>query len=450
MKKFSADFLHKIFLEYQGSINQQLDIETIYTDSREVVTNGLFVPLIGERFNGHDFLLQAIDKGAVASLWSKREEVPADLPDNFPLFFVEDPLEGLQQLATAYRDYINPTVIGVTGSNGKTTTKELIGSSLSEFYQVTKTEGNLNNLIGLPLSILRMPVQTEVLVLEMGMSGFSEIEQLSYIAKPDIAVITNIGESHIEHLGSREGISKAKLEIVEGLSEDGVLVVDGDEPLLEVDLPQRVVTCGFNSGLDYEVKDVVQSQNKTTFKINDQLFSIPLLGMHQAKNTAYALAISDLLNIDASKMAYSLANLSLPGMRFEQIETESGAVIVNDAYNASATSMRASIDVIKRFSQTYKVLVLGDIFELGQFAESEHRKVGEIINQEIDVVFTVGQDSQYIIKALPNDFKGRAEHFEDRDMLMNELEKYIKNDTVVLFKASRGMKFEQLIQHFIS
>ncbi|WP_017186034.1 UDP-N-acetylmuramoyl-tripeptide--D-alanyl-D-alanine ligase [Alkalibacillus haloalkaliphilus] len=450
MKKFSIDFLHKIFLKYRGNLNQQLDINTIYTDSREIVTNGLFVPIIGERFNGHDFLLQAVDKGAVASLWSKKEEVPADLPDDFPLFFVEDTLEGLQQLATAYRDYINPTVIGVTGSNGKTTTKELIASSLSEFYQVSKTEGNLNNLIGLPLSILRMPVQTEVLVLEMGMSGFGEIEQLSDIAKPDIAVITNIGESHIEYLGSREGIANAKLEIVKGLSEDGVLIVDGDEPLLQVDLSQRVVTCGFISGLDYEVRDVVQKKNETTFTINEQSFQVPLLGMHQAKNTTYALAISDLLTIDSSKMARSLANLSLPGMRFEQIETESGAVIVNDAYNASATSMRASIDVIKSFSETYKVLVLGDIFELGQFAESEHRKVGEVINQEIDVVFTVGQDSQYIIKALPSDFNGRAEHFDNHDMLMNEIENYMKKDTVILFKASRGMKFEQLIQQLVS
>ncbi|GAA0460597.1 UDP-N-acetylmuramoyl-tripeptide--D-alanyl-D-alanine ligase [Alkalibacillus silvisoli] len=446
MNKFTTELLNKLFPNNRNLNDQVVSIDRIYTDSREAVNNGLFVPIVGERFNGHDFILQAVDKGAVAAIWSTEQEVPTELSEQFPLFFVDDTLDGLQQLASAYRDYVDPTVIGVTGSNGKTTTKEIIGSSLAHYFEVSKTEGNLNNLIGMPLSILSMPVNTEVLVLEMGMNSFGEIEHLSEIAKPDLAVITNIGESHIEHLGSREGIAKAKLEIVKGLNENGVLIVDGDEPLLEINNYKQVLSCGFHNGLDYQVTEVFQSEDQTSFKVNNQPLSIPLLGKHQAKNAAYALAISDWLKVDQNKMAASLANLSLPGMRFEQIKTESGALMINDAYNASATSMRASIDVVKKLPYTNKVLVLGDIFELGEFAASEHRKVGEVIDQEIDVVFTIGQDSQYIIEALPKQFTGKSQHFHERDQLIRRIKDYMYEDTVILLKASRGMKFEEIIQ----
>ncbi|MDQ0159183.1 UDP-N-acetylmuramoyl-tripeptide--D-alanyl-D-alanine ligase [Alkalibacillus salilacus] len=450
MTKFTVNFLNQLFPEFSGDIREELKIQEIYTDSRVSVTQGLFVPIIGERFNGHDFVLQAIDKGAVAVIWQKDQPLPENKPNNIPFFLVNDSLMALQELAQAYRNKINPTVIGITGSNGKTTTKEIISSSLKPFYQVSKTEGNLNNLIGMPLSILAMPQNTEVLVLEMGMNQFGEIARLSEIAQPDIAVITNIGESHIEYLGSRKGISQAKLEIIEGMKTSGLVILDGDEPLLDVSLTQQMITCGFGYELDYVVSQVEQHDDQTTFMINEMPVSIPLLGRHQAKNSAYALAVGRAFEVPEGEMVQTLADLTLPGMRFEQIETESGAVMINDAYNASATSMKASIDVIKNMKQQSKVLVLGDIFELGDHLETEHRKVGTSIDSDITALITIGEASRHIHEGLSDDFTGYKTHVESNADANSLIKPYLKSDSVILFKASRGMQLEKIIDELMN
>ncbi|MET3682048.1 UDP-N-acetylmuramoyl-tripeptide--D-alanyl-D-alanine ligase [Alkalibacillus flavidus] len=442
---FDLTFVSHLFPTHQGMDQDGAIVDRVYTDSRETVTNGLFVPIIGDRFNGHDFILQVVEQGAVAALWQNDQPVPDDVPNDFPLFFVDDTLHALQQLAQAYRDDIDPTVIGITGSNGKTTTKELIGTSLSQFFRVTKTEGNLNNLIGMPLSILTMPRDTDVLVLEMGMNQFGEIERLSTIAKPDIAVITNIGESHIEYLGSREGIAKAKSEIVAGMPDDGFLIIDGDEPLLDSQLVRQMIRCGFESGLDYVVSNVVQHDMNTTFRVNGSDVSIPLLGRHQAKNSAYAIAAADILKVPQRDMIQTLADLTLPSMRFEHIQSSSGAVLINDAYNASATSMKASIDVVKQMAYSNKVLVLGDIFELGEHRVTEHQKVGTVIDQSISALITIGDASQHIHEGLTASFSGKAHHVQTIDEAKGILEPWLQPDTVMLFKASRGMTLETLI-----
>ncbi|WP_188205723.1 UDP-N-acetylmuramoyl-tripeptide--D-alanyl-D-alanine ligase [Alkalibacillus aidingensis] len=447
MVKFTLTFLHKLFPNNQLVNKQNQAVQQVFIDSREVVTDGLFVPIIGERFNGHDFILQAIENGAVAALWNEEEQLPEEVPTDFPVFFVEDTLSSLQLLANKYRLDVDPTVIGVTGSNGKTTTKEILAGSLSPHYKVAKTEGNFNNLIGLPLSILKMERDCDLLVLEMGMNSFGEIEALSNIAQPNISVITNIGESHIEYLGSREGIAKAKLEILKGMNPDGVLIVDGDEPLLDIDTSLHRITCGIGEGLDYQVQNIKQFENMTEFTINGMSYRIPLLGTHQAKNTAFAVAVGDWLNIDSNQLANALASLELPSMRFEMIETSSKAVLINDAYNASATSMMASIDVVKNLPYKRKVLVLGDIFELGAFSESEHRKVAKSINSSIDAVFTLGEDSRYIIDSLPESFTGESKHYTEQNSLIKQIKDQMTEGTVILFKASRGMKFEDMIDH---
>ncbi|NIK10697.1 UDP-N-acetylmuramoyl-tripeptide--D-alanyl-D-alanine ligase [Alkalibacillus almallahensis] len=450
MTKFTFNFLNQLFPEFSGDIQEEVQIQEIYTDSRKSVSQGLFVPIIGERFNGHDFVLQAIDKGAVAVIWQKDQPFPENKPDSIPFFLVDDSLTALQELAQAYRNKINPTVIGITGSNGKTTTKEIISSSLKPFYQVSKTEGNLNNLIGMPLSILAMPQNTEVLVLEMGMNQFGEIARLSEIAQPDISVITNIGESHIEYLGSRKGISQAKLEIVEGMKKSGLVIVDGDEPLLNVTLSQQMLTCGFANELNYVVSQIEQHDDQTTFMINEMPVSIPLLGSHQAKNSAYALAVGRALEIPEREMVQTLADLTLPGMRFEQIETESGAFLINDAYNASATSMKASIDVVKNMKQQNKVLVLGDIFELGEHLEAEHKKVGASIDSDITALITIGDASRFIHEGLSDNFKGYKTHVRSNEDASSLIKPYLKNDSVILFKASRGMQLEKIIDELMN
>lgn len=239
-------------------------IHGVATDTRKLESNQLFIPLKGEHFNGHTFVPQAFEAGVSAVLWNRSEPNP---PENQAVILVEDTLSALQQLAKAYLQELGTRVIGVTGSNGKTTTKDMIHTVLQTRYRVHKTGGNFNNHIGLPLTVLAMPEDTEIAVLEMGMSAKGEIDLLSRLANPDAAVITNIGESHMQDLGSREGIAEAKLEIINGLKEDGVLIYIGDEPLLQKDYSCQTKTYGTGAENDYQLRDVSQSEAGTHFTI---------------------------------------------------------------------------------------------------------------------------------------------------------------------------------------
>ena len=448
MEKFNLGFVADLFDQTLPSDQENLSIKKIYTDSREQVENGLFVPIVGERFDAHQFVNDIIDKGAVATFWSHKEP-PNNLPEDFPVIYVNDTIQALQQLAHAYRKQVDPLVIGVTGSNGKTTTKELIAACMQAKYQTAKTEGNLNNHIGLPLTILHMDPDVEVLVAEMGMSDFGEIELLSKIAEPDHAVITNIGESHIEFLGSREGIARAKLEIKAGLKSDGRLLIDGDEPLLQQDEYANKIYCGFEPSNDYRVEAYQQNKDSMDVTINGASFQLPLLGKHQALNAAFALAVSELLSIDREQAIKQLESVALPGMRFEKIETADGALLINDAYNASATSMIASLDVIKNMQIPRKIAVLADILELGDYSEKAHRQVGQAIDHQFEAVYTYGTDSRYILDGLSDSFHGDRQHFSAKENLVNTIRTTMKNDTVVLFKGSRSMKLEEIIDELI-
>src|SRR5699024_431179 len=248
---FSINWLTKCLTNTKGMIREDVIIKNVLTDSRVQAKQALFVPIVGESFDGHAFLLQVIENGAMAAIWQEDKPLPEELPADFPLFLVKDTITALQEVAASYRSKINPTVVGITGSNGKTTTKDIVAGVCGEAFKTHKTAGNFNNHIGLPLTILSMPKDTEILVLEMGMNHFKEIERLSEIARPDYAIITNIGESHIEYLGSREGIAQAKLEITHCLSEEGKLIIDGDEPLIRVhNTFNRTLSCGFKTEND--------------------------------------------------------------------------------------------------------------------------------------------------------------------------------------------------------
>ncbi|PKR78536.1 UDP-N-acetylmuramoyl-tripeptide--D-alanyl-D-alanine ligase [Halalkalibacillus sediminis] len=449
MKKLSTLDLLNLFPEHKGKAKDDISIYEVFTDSRHEASHGLFVPIIGENFDAHDYILEAIDNGAVAALWSKNE-LHRGIPTDFPIFFVEDTIEALQDVATYYREQKDPIVIGITGSNGKTTTKELVAACMSEKYKVTKTSGNLNNHIGLPRSILSMEPDTEVLVLEMGMSQFGEIETLSKISKPDVAIITNIGESHIEHLGSRAGIAKAKSEILAGLKDDGIFIIDGDESLLK-NHPEnvRTLTCGFDENNDFVISNFKQGVADTSFHLNDESFSIPLLGRHQAKNFAFAFATSKYLGISGPSVQSAMKQLNLPSMRFEKLETTSGATVINDAYNASATSMIASIDVVKEMPFKKKIIVLGDVLELGSFSQQEHEKVGAFIDNSVDILYTFGNESQHIQNALSENFIGLNEHFTSREELIGAIKENMTEDSIILFKASRGLRFEEIIEEIL-
>ncbi|QKY68958.1 UDP-N-acetylmuramoyl-tripeptide--D-alanyl-D-alanine ligase [Lentibacillus sp. CBA3610] len=450
---FTIGWLATVFTDFKGSAHDSAEIAEVTTDSRVKADQSLFIPLTGENFDGHDYMKEAFNQGAIAALWDKKKKLPDFLPGDFPVFFVEDTLRALQELAQAYREKTNPVVIGVTGSNGKTTTKDLIASVVDSSFKTHKTQGNLNNQIGVPLTILSMPPDTTALVVEMGMNHFGEIETLSHIAKPDYAVITNIGESHIEYLGSREGIAKAKLEITKGLSEDGHLIIDGDETLLrQIHQRHHVITCGFDVSNDVFIKKVKLFQEYTQFELSDDdAYTISLLGSHHALNAAFAVTIGKLLGIARENVKQALTELNLSAMRFEMLNGKNGSSIINDAYNASPTSMKASVNVVKQLEGfMQKVLVLGDMFELGEKSKTLHQTVADNIDDSVDAVFTLGDDADEITSIVKKRYPSiDCRPFNSREKLSQALEEYVSNDTLILFKASRGMHFESFVKQVI-
>lgn len=376
-------------------------------------------------------------------------------PEERAVILVDDTLEALQTLAKAYLKELGTRVIGVTGSNGKTTTKDMLHAVLSTQYRVHKTAGNFNNHIGLPLTVLAMPEDTEIAVLEMGMSARGEIDFLSRLAEPEAAVITNIGESHMQDLGSREGIAEAKLEIINGLREDGVLFYFGDEPLLrEKAYTCRTTTYGAGADNDLRLKEIKQAEEGTYFNIDgiDRSFFIPVLGRHNVMNAMAAYAAGIYFGITPENAALGLSRLKVTGMRLELVKTENGISIVNDAYNASPTSMKAAVELIETMKgYRKKMLVLGDMLELGDEEKAFHEECGAAINPaEIDHVFTYGTLGAFIADGARRHFEeGRVSHYLDKKELLCAIQEKTASGDLLLFKASRGMKLEEIVKDLL-
>lgn len=430
-------------------------VEQVFTNSKDKVKNGFFIPIIGERFDGHDFIHEAANNGAVASFWQKDKEPPEELLEQIAFILVDDTVKALQKLAEKFLEHVAPTVVAITGSNGKTTTKDLVYSVVNTTFRAHKTQGNFNNHIGMPLTILSMNEDCEVLILEMGMNDFGEISFLSRLAKPNYAIITNIGDSHLEKLKTRENIANAKLEILDGLKSDGMLIVDGDEPLLErVFQQKRVVSCGFHRNCQVKIKLLSSDERTQSFQIenDDAIYSLSMLGKHNVKNASYAVALAKQLGISTENIQNGLKKIELTGMRLELKKGKNGSLIINDAYNASPTSMIAALESLLLL-QNYpkKIAVLGDMYELGSYEEQLHKKVAEHIGDELFAVFCVGKKGKWIGEALlDKNWQGKIYIFEDiNDILIETIERHLSKDTVVLFKASRGMKLERIIEHFV-
>ncbi|PSA91173.1 UDP-N-acetylmuramoyl-tripeptide--D-alanyl-D-alanine ligase [Bacillus atrophaeus] len=428
---------------------ENIVIQGVATDTRKLEKNQLFIPLTGENFNGHTFVGQAFENGVSAVLWNKSEPNP---PQDQAVILVDDTLAALQELSKAYLQELGTRVIGVTGSNGKTTTKDMLHAVLQTQFRVHKTEGNFNNHIGLPLTVLSMPEDTEVAVLEMGMSGKGEIDLLTRLANPEAAVITNIGESHMQDLGSREGIAEAKLEITNGLKKDGILIYIGDEPLLNKrSYSCRTKTFGADEGNDYQLKDVKQTEDGTHFSIKgiDKTFFIPVLGKHNVLNAIAAFAAGIHFGITPDNAAKGLSGLKVTGMRLELLKSESGVSIINDAYNASPTSMKAAIELIESMEgYGKKMLVLGDMLELGDLEQEFHTECGAVINPAaIDYVFTYGKLGAFIAAGAHRHFdQERVSHFNDKTELLQAVAEKAEKGDLILFKASRGMKLEEIVK----
>lgn len=439
-------------------IREQDYSDTVVTgisiDTRTIQPGDLFVPFRGEAVNGHKFVEQAFEKGAAASLWLKDEPNP---PKNKPLIFVDDAEVALQQMAIAYRSEHKATFIGITGSNGKTSTKDILAGALSPYFKVQKTIGNFNNQLGLPITILQLDEDTEISVLEMGMSGFGEIEFLTRIARPHLAVITNIGEAHMQDLGSRAGIAQAKYEITKGLLEEGVLFFDGDEPLLRAlvaeDPDTETMSFGFTENNTLVASHIETTEAGSRFTVSGLIegtFEISVLGEHQVKNALSAILISKALGLTDEQIRTSLKQVTLTDMRMQLVPMENGSLFINDAYNAAPTSMRAAIQFVQKTAmRPEKWLVLGDMLELGEDEKSLHEQMAaEIDVEKIARVCLYGPRMKWLYDQLKPVFgEQRLVYTEtDYEPIIELIRRDATNETLILLKGSRGMKLENIIK----
>lgn len=432
-----------------------ITIEGVVTDSRKINSGCLFIPLVGDRFDGHDFAGECLASGAGAVLWAKNKGTPPG-----PAVLVEDTLEAMQLLAKNYLTACGTRVIGITGSNGKTTTKDLVYSLLATTYKVHKTQGNFNNHIGLPLTILSMPEDTEIAVLEMGMSGRHEIELLSKLAEPETAIVTNIGESHLLQLGSRLEIARAKLEIVSGMKPGGLFVYHGDEPLIPQVLQEedtakpeglKTATFGLSAANDDYPTGMMFQDQKTVFTTRiggDTAFELPLPGEHNVVNSLAALAVARHYGVGVAAMREGLSGAELTGMRIETVTGKSGITILNDAYNASPTSVKAAIGVLEnKRGYRQKIAVLGDMLELGEDEERFHLEIGQFLSPEkVDLLFTYGPLSHKIAEGASEKLEpGAIFAYDDKIELIGKLVSVLHPKDVLLVKASRGMRLEEVV-----
>lgn len=442
------------WLQTEGQQMEDVLVTGVSIDSRTVEVGDLFIPFRGEQVNGHQYVRNAIGKGARASLWMKDEPNP---PQDIPLIFVDDPETALQEMARVYRDKLQCKVIGITGSNGKTSTKDLIASVLKHNFNVKETIGNFNNELGLPLTLLSLEDNTEYAVLEMGMSGFGEISFLSKLAKPDYVVITNIGEAHMQDLGSREGIAKAKFEIIDGLSEDGILFFDGDEPLLQALVKRhtetKTISFGYGEENALSLKEISSTDKGSGFSVTgivDGEFTIPVYGAHQVKNALSAILLANEFALSQEQIDHSLKQAKLTDMRMQPIIGKNDVLYINDAYNAAPTSMRAALSFLKETElRKEKWVVLGDMLELGEEEKRYHELLAEQLGEmNLQGILLYGERMKWLYDEIKPTTK--TPHLlwsqADYEPIKQMLQLNASEDSVVLIKGSRGMALEHIIE----
>ncbi|HOQ06188.1 MAG TPA: UDP-N-acetylmuramoyl-tripeptide--D-alanyl-D-alanine ligase [Clostridiales bacterium] len=428
----------------------------ISTDSRKINPGSLFIALKGERFDGNDFLTEAFANGAVAVMTDREA---ADFPGRI-VIKVEDTLKALHDLALYYRDRFDIPFVGITGSVGKTSTKDMVACALGARYNVLKNEGNLNNEIGVPLTIFRLEPGHEAAVIEMGMSGFGEIRALTRIVKPKVGIITNIGLSHIEKLGSRQDILRAKLELIEGLQPDGVLILNGDDVMLNgvKDLLEvRTVSYGLEEDVDYQAYNIRSKGEKgTDFNIkldgNEYNVHVPAPGVHNVYNALAALAAGHELGVPADLLISGIAGYTPGSMRLNILKSN-GLTVINDAYNASPQSVKAAIDVLNEIEAERRIAVLGDMLELGSWSTVAHKETGAYVaGSRTDMIITVGQAAAHIAEgAMEAGFPGSGiVVLANNGEAIRYLQDIIREGDAILVKGSRGMMMEEIVNSLIS
>ena len=444
--------MNKINLgEIFEGVDKNLTVNSVTTDSRKISGGSLFVALKGEKFNGEDFVEESFRKGATAALVGKdfNREVEG------VVIKVDDTLAAYQKIAAYWRDKFNIPIVAITGSTGKTTTKDLTAAVLSGLGKVLKTSANFNNEIGVPMTLLELNETHKAAVVEIGMRGLGQIESLAKIVKPDIAIVTNVNETHIELLGSMENIAKAKGELVESIQADGTVILNADNAYTETlkklaKSGVKIITHGIKNGADLKAENVFISNAITDFDVNynGQIyhFDLPIIGRHNVSNSLAATAAGLAVGLDFDKIRYGLSTLVTTKMRFEVIHRD-GITIVNDAYNASPASMRASIKTAAEVYDARKIAVLGDMFELGAISEKVHREVGAYLAEnKFDILITVGKLGRFIAEGAKSAGMEKIFVTDTHEDAAKTLRGILKRDDVILFKASHGMHLEKVIE----
>lgn len=430
----------------------QITITSVSFDSRSLEQGALFVPLIASN-DGHEFVEAAKQNGACAALWQKDHE---NRPQGIPLLIVDDTLEALQKIGKYYLQKINPKVVAITGSNGKTTTKDMIAAVLSTQFNVAKTHDNFNNHIGVPMTVLSMEPNTEILVVEIGMDHFGELDHLVHLVDPDVAVITMIGEAHIEFFKTRDRIADAKMEITHALKEDGVLVYNGDEPLLierAEKLDFETKTFGTGANVDLQAQNIVSDTEKTSFRVKqwpELNFTIPMIGAYNVKNALAALCVGSEFQIDPRSMVKALEHFDLTRNRTEWVKASNGADVLSDVYNSNPT---ACAEVLKAFQNAEttgrRYAVLGDMLELGEQGPKMHAGLADKIDpKEVDEVFLCGPLMKNLAEALTDKFdQGKIHHYAtgEKEQLVSDLKERLRSEDMVMLKGSHGIHLEDVL-----
>ena len=444
--------------------------ENFETDTRIIKNGDVFLGLKGENFDGNKFFETALEKGATVCIL-QGVEITQNIKEKYKdssIIMVEDTLDALQKIAKYKRSLYNIPVVAITGSVGKTSTKDIVANVMAKKFNVLKTQGNFNNHIGLPKTILNLR-EHDALVVEMGMNHLGEIRKLSNIANPTLCIITNIGTSHIGELGSRENILKAKLEILEGAKENAPLIINNDNDMLfnwnkTAKIQNKIITFGIENKSDIMAENIELKENGSTYTFVEcntvgadasvcpiNVF-VPIGGKHFVYNSLCAIAVGKYFNIEINKIIEGIKEFELTKRRMEVTKNTIGATIINDAYNASYDSMKASIEYMAGITGNKKIAVLGDMLELGKFEKELHEKVGEeVAKNKIDILITVGKAAKHIAKKAEelNMNSKNIFEYETKEEAINKIKEIMQKDDVILIKASNGMKFDEIVKQII-
>ena len=424
-------------------------VTAVSTDSRKLSRGCLFLPWVGEKFDGHDFIDQALETGAAGCLCARK---PETLLSGKFYIQVADTRLALRALASAYRDRFDIPVVQITGSVGKTTTKEMVAAVLSAKCRVLKTPENFNNDIGTPLTLLGLTREHQAAVIETGMNHFGEIEYLGAMVRPDVAVISNIGDAHIEFLGSRQGILQAKCEIFQHLKEGGLAVLNGDDAMLDtVDVPFRTVRCGQSEHCQTRITEVVDhgvegitctvETQKETYHL-----AIPAPGVYMAYAASIAVAVGEELGLSREEITRGAAAYEPTGSRMRVVRLPEGRILLDDCYNANPQSVTAALEVLAKTECERRVAVLGDMGELGGLTEQAHYNVGALAAMlGIDFVAAIGEKAAKIADGASQS-GGEVLHFATKEEALGTLRQQLKPGTAMLLKASHAMHFGVLAE----